>query len=157
MAVDRKGDYVGNHGGAYTDIDGMSRQFTIIDHDRHTSRTKMGRESDEVKAQKTKKLEELAASIKKNNDDKISAILAMPPYDMGMGQDDIVNKILFTNLILRDPPRWEENMVREICSIDKDLCSRLFNETWRNTVSQENWEVDMSYEDIIAGKWKELI
>ncbi len=34
MAVDRKGDYVGNHGGAYTDIDNMSRQFTYIDHDK---------------------------------------------------------------------------------------------------------------------------
>lgn len=33
MAVDRKADYVGNHGGTYTDIDGMSRQFTTIDHD----------------------------------------------------------------------------------------------------------------------------
>lgn len=33
MAVDRPGDYVGNHGGAYTDESGMSRQFTYIDHD----------------------------------------------------------------------------------------------------------------------------
>lgn len=34
MAVDRKADYVGNHGGAYSDIDGMSRQFTYVDHDK---------------------------------------------------------------------------------------------------------------------------
>lgn len=26
--------HVGNHGGAYTDLDGMSRQFTYIDHDK---------------------------------------------------------------------------------------------------------------------------
>lgn len=33
MAVDRPGDYVGNHGGAYTDDSGMSKQFTYVDHD----------------------------------------------------------------------------------------------------------------------------
>lgn len=36
MAVDRKADHVGNHGGAYTDQDGMSRQFTYVDHDPKT-------------------------------------------------------------------------------------------------------------------------
>lgn len=36
MAVDRPGDYVGNHGGAYTDIDGMRKQFTYVDHDKKT-------------------------------------------------------------------------------------------------------------------------
>jgi hypothetical protein len=34
MAVDKKSDYVGNNGGAYTDGEGMSRQFTYIDHDK---------------------------------------------------------------------------------------------------------------------------
>ena len=33
MAVDKKSDYVGNHGGAYTDVDGQSKQFTYVDHD----------------------------------------------------------------------------------------------------------------------------
>lgn len=37
MATDRKADYVGNHGGAYTDIDGMSKQFTYVDHDKKTT------------------------------------------------------------------------------------------------------------------------
>lgn len=37
MATDRKADHVGNHGGAYTDIDGMSKQFTVIDHDKKTT------------------------------------------------------------------------------------------------------------------------
>jgi len=37
MAVDRPSDHVGNHGGAYTDIDGMRRQFTVIDHDKKTT------------------------------------------------------------------------------------------------------------------------
>lgn len=33
MAVDRKADHVGNHGGAYTDNNGMAKQFTYVDHD----------------------------------------------------------------------------------------------------------------------------
>lgn len=36
MAVDRKSDHVGNHGGAYTDMQGNRRQFTYIDHDPKT-------------------------------------------------------------------------------------------------------------------------
>lgn len=30
---DKKSDHVGNHGGAYVDNDGMSKQFTYVDHD----------------------------------------------------------------------------------------------------------------------------
>lgn len=53
MPVDRKGDYVGNHGGAYTDMDGMSRQFTIIDHDKKTKiATKPLSEEELVEAKK---------------------------------------------------------------------------------------------------------
>jgi hypothetical protein len=37
MATDKKSQHVGNHGGRYTDMDGMSKQFTYIDHDKKTS------------------------------------------------------------------------------------------------------------------------
>ena len=40
MAYIPKSKYVGNHGGRYSDIDGNTKQFTYIDHDRHTSRLK---------------------------------------------------------------------------------------------------------------------
>ncbi len=33
MAVDKKSDYVGNHGGKYTDEQGLTKQFTYVDHD----------------------------------------------------------------------------------------------------------------------------
>lgn len=33
MGISNKSKHVGNHGGAYTDQDGMSRQFTMVDHD----------------------------------------------------------------------------------------------------------------------------
>lgn len=37
MAIDKKSQHVGNHGGVYTDIDGMTKQFTMIDHDKKTT------------------------------------------------------------------------------------------------------------------------
>lgn len=36
MAVDKKSSHVGNHGGTYTDMNGMTKQFTYIDHDKKT-------------------------------------------------------------------------------------------------------------------------
>jgi hypothetical protein len=34
MSHTPKSKYVGDHGGAYTDIDGMRKQFTVVDHDK---------------------------------------------------------------------------------------------------------------------------
>jgi len=34
--MDKKSQHVGNHGGRYTDIDGNTKQFTVIDHDKKT-------------------------------------------------------------------------------------------------------------------------
>lgn len=35
--MDKKSQHVGNHGGRYTDIDGQTKQFTVIDHDKRTT------------------------------------------------------------------------------------------------------------------------
>jgi len=40
MAYTPKSKYVGDHGGKYSDIDGNIKQFTYVDHDKHTSRLK---------------------------------------------------------------------------------------------------------------------
>lgn len=40
MAVDSKSQHIGNHEGKYTDIDGMTKQFTVIDHDKKTTISK---------------------------------------------------------------------------------------------------------------------
>ena len=46
MAVDKKSQHVGNHGGKYVDGDGLTKQFTYVDHDkklkvsRHTTSEK---------------------------------------------------------------------------------------------------------------------
>ncbi len=36
MAHTPKSQHVGNHGGKYTDIDGLTKQFTYVDHDKKT-------------------------------------------------------------------------------------------------------------------------
>jgi len=60
MAVDKKSDYVGNHGGAYTDVDGQSRQFTYVDHD---PKVKIFLESDYDKDWQSKYREDLISRI----------------------------------------------------------------------------------------------
>ena len=61
MAHIPKSKYVGNHGGAYTDIDGMSKQFTYVDHDKHTTRLTSWDYS--MKQYEKTKLEELIETI----------------------------------------------------------------------------------------------
>ena len=62
--VDKKSDYVGNHGGAYTDMDGMSRQFTYIDHSKKSKISFAGLPDQKVQARKEMtKLELLASDI----------------------------------------------------------------------------------------------
>jgi hypothetical protein len=48
MAVDRKSQHVGNHGGKYMDNDGMSKQFTYIDHDKKTKISKLNSSEQEM-------------------------------------------------------------------------------------------------------------
>lgn len=37
MAIDKKSEHVGDHQGRYTDENGMTKQFTYIDHDKKVS------------------------------------------------------------------------------------------------------------------------
>ncbi len=55
-----KKDYVGNHGGAYTDIDGMRKQFSYVDHDK---KTKISTSSPEEKVDYEKFFKEYRASL----------------------------------------------------------------------------------------------
>jgi len=48
MAVDKKSQHVGNHGGRYTDLDGLSRQFTYIDHDKKSKMSKSSTTEEEI-------------------------------------------------------------------------------------------------------------
>lgn len=67
MATDRKADYVGDHGGTYTDLNGMSKQFTVVDHDKkttiHFNSEKISFNMSEYRYQLIDRILELPASI----------------------------------------------------------------------------------------------
>lgn len=143
MAVDKKSQHVGNHGGAYTDIDGMSKQFTYIDHDKKTKIST---------AHKGETLEELRESIKTHAYKVIRAILSMPAVNVVRNPDG-----LYEEFVTRDSEKgilWNETMVFDACSINPTLCYNMFNQVWKTSVKMQYWFEDMPYDDIIAGQWK---
>lgn len=64
MAVDKKSQHVGNHGGVYTDNDGQIKQFTYIDHDRNTTRLKVWKAGTLKKEEVTPELELIKDIVK---------------------------------------------------------------------------------------------
>lgn len=147
MAVDRKADYVGNHGGAYTDMDGMSRQFTVIDHDKKTS-IASSKMSDEEK-------ESLRNAINIDKQQTINKILALPAVSFlksgNMFAEDCIIRDLEKGII------WDETFVRNMLDIKTEMLHPIWNTIWKNTVKEQYWFDDMSYEDVMEGKWKQLI
>jgi len=154
MAVDKKGDYVGTHGGAYTDENGMSRQFTYVDHDRHTSRLKT-RETEVEKKERERKASELHAEVKAAQIRRVDEILALPAVAFAMSGNTYAE-----DCIIRDLEKgiiWDETYVRNFLDIRSDMITPILNSCWKNTVKEQFWFDEMSHEDILAGKWKELM
>ena len=146
--MDKKSQHVGNHGGAYTDMDGMSRQFTYIDHDKKTSVGTSNLSDKERKA--------LAKQVRQSIDETIEEILSLPPNISN-------NWGLYTEFLVRNVEEnrieWHEEMVRNACRVNDELRHNLHLTVWRNTVKPQYWfEQDhkLTHEDIMAGKWKEL-
>ena len=143
--MDKKSQHVGNHGGRYTDESGMSRQFTYIDHDK---KTKIG-----LNSMSDSEFQSLKKNINTAIDREIDEILALPAVNISN------NEGLYDEFIIRDQEKgilWHESMVRDACRINDILRHNLHLRVWRNTVKEKNWFVEMSHEDILAGKWKEL-
>ena len=68
MAVDKKSDYY-TSSNTYTDLDGNLKTFTVVDHDRHTSRLKSWNyDRKEVELTDLQKLVELICSSEINSD-----------------------------------------------------------------------------------------
>lgn len=155
MATDKKGQHVGNHGGAYTDNDGMSRQFTYIDHDKHTTRTKSGREAVETVEEKEKRIKELTDSISLNNQKRIDEILAMPAVAFAMSGNTFSE-----DCIIRDEKKgiiWDETFTRNFLTIRTDMIYVISNIVWKRTVKEQNWDVELTHDQMMAGEWKKLM
>lgn len=103
MATDRPGNYVGNHGGAYTDINGMSKQFTYIDHDKKSKMSKY------IKTDS----DQLFDDMKKYKDELINNILAVPAVFAHTTHYDYTTRV-------EDVILWNDKMIKdEGISIDR--------------------------------------
>ena len=149
MAVDRKADYVGNHGGAYTDDSGMRRQFTIIDHDKKSKLPPPDKLTDEEK-------KSLRDSINAFTERSIKEILALPAVNILNNSQGLYEEFITRN-VEKGVIEWNEEMVRNACRINDTLRYNMRNAIWRQTVKEQFWYDDMPHEDIMAGKWKELM
>lgn len=148
MAVDRKADHVGNHGGRYTDMDGQTKQFTYIDHD---VKTKIG-----VTAKMPEEeLDKLKADLERFKREAIAEILAMPAVSAAYFED-------YEPFIIRDLEKgiiWNEPVVTNACMINNDLRRELHLLTWRRTVKEMYWfdPIRDDHEAMLRGDWKKLM
>jgi hypothetical protein len=114
MAVDRKSDHVGNHGGGYVDNDGNRRQFTYIDHDPKTSISGL------VSTDKDK--EAIKSSLSSYKLDIIQRILDVPAslcpiefYEFTIrGENQLV--VTWNETMLRDEG-LTLNRLRDLCTL----------------------------------------
>jgi hypothetical protein len=135
MAVDKKSDHVGNHGGTYIDNDGQSKQFTYIDHDKKTKVAPSKPLSEDERAS-------LKDSLKQYEQNMIEEILAFPAVNA------VRNPFgLYEEFVIRSESgiTWHEQMVREACSINDTLRRNLHTQLWRRTVKEQFWFEDMSH------------
>lgn len=122
MAVDKKGDYY-NPPSEYQDLDGNWKTFTYVDHDKHTSRTQLGRESPETLDAKKIEIERIREELRQYRENRIKEILSLPPAPLIEENDSFLNKVLLAEIILRDsePVTWNEKILREVCEINEDF------------------------------------
>jgi hypothetical protein len=133
-------------GESYYGRDGQSHTYTEIDCDIKTKISTARLSEEEFSA--------LNEDIKRNKMLHILAILALPAISVAgkMGGK-------FDNFIGRSQDQgvhWRNQMVQDACLIDDVLRYSLFQCAWKNTVQPMDWDEDLSYEDIINGKYKDL-
>ncbi len=120
MAVDRKSDYVGNHGGAYIDNDGMSKQFTYIDHD---SKTKISGHLGINKEKVKKDLSEYKISLIERIVN-IPASLCPLEYDAFIVRGEGKVGITWNETMLNDPGLSTDRL-RNLCTLLENRNNKL--------------------------------
>lgn len=147
MAVDKKSDHVGNHGGAYTDNDGMRKQFTIIDHDKKL------KISSHVSSETLEDIQKLLDQYLK---EKIETVLLLPAMNIYDASGGIYNNLLN---ISQDRVTWNEEAVKAHCTAN--INSFITTLLWRRTVAMAHWfhpkwqEGDMDW--LRSREWETLI
>ena len=145
MAVDKKSDHVGNHGGAYIDNDGMRKQFVTVDHDK---KTKISSYDGEALTSIQKKMDEFIA-------ERIETVLLLPAVNIvgaSGGKYDNLIKRTTTEIV------WNEEAVKDY--LTQNRTSFLPTLLWKRTVSQSNWHhpmwIDGDMDALRNGEWKKL-
>lgn len=147
MATDRKSDHY-TSAQHYRDLDGNSKSFTFVDHDVKPSISVMSSSKEEI--------ENLKKEISEHTENSIKAILSMPAVNALNDSNGMYSHLVKRN-IEKGIIEWDEDVVANMCRIDSVFMYNLSNTLWKRTVKEQYWFEDMSHEDIIAGKWKELI
>lgn len=149
MAVDKKSDHVGNHGGAYTDNDGNRKQFTVIDHDKKPSISAHTSISDT-------ELEEIKKSLDEFTESTIEFVLLLPAVNIVDASGGIYNALIKME---GAEVVWDKKAVR--AHLEGNINSFLPIMLWRRTVPEIHWFHPMRQEDdmeaIRNGEWKNLI
>lgn len=144
MAVDNKSDYVGNHGGAYTDIDGMRKQFTTIDHDKKTKIS--SHISTDNKEEREKWMDNYIQ-------ERIKVLLALPPAAAANTHYDF--------LVTTTPEKFIWNKEEVEKHLQQEPLSFVLTLTWRRTVKEMNWFhpmwQDWDVEALVRGDWEKLM
>lgn len=127
----------------YEGRDGLTHTYTKIDWE---EKTKIG-----TGKLSPEELNSLKKELDNHTDLRTRAILSLPAVfargicnDRYDGFTDISGKTFV----------WREEMLKEACKIDTEMARVLFIHLWRNTMAPEYDTMDMSYEDIISGKWR---
>lgn len=144
MAVDKKSQHY-TSAQHYKDNDGNMKSFTMIDHDKKSKASRSVMEEGE--------LEKLKQSIKDFANEQVDRILLLPAVNA------IRNPYgLYEEFIIRDQKEgiiWDENVVREACSINHELARMLLLQVWRTTVKEMYWFEELSIEEMKNEKWRE--
>ena len=142
--IGNKASYETDHG---YNIDGQHREFTVIDHDK-----KLKIATDHISEQEK---ESLRKSVDDTCHQTINEILALPAISFlksgNLFAEDYVERDIEKGII------WREQMIRDALLINDAMRYSIRNQVWKNTVKEAYWFEEMSYEDILSGKWKEWI
>ena len=147
--MDKKGNYYTSPDN-YTDIDGNLKTFTYIDHDKKTS-ISMSTETEEEREERKKNHKTLLQQT-------IDEIIEFPAIYAAYPEDDMLKAHLFNEIInSEDGVKWDIPILKEICMIDRDFALLLRSRLWKQYIKPENIFKELTHEEFMEGKWKELI
>lgn len=127
---------------AYVDMQGNRRNFDIVDYDVKTSigTSKLTEEE----------LAKLQKDIKNHLVIKVRALLSLPAIYI-RDHNPLLTRVENGRI------EWDASAAAEALLINPDLLHSTFNFLWKNLIPEMYWNVDLSYQEIIEGKWKNYV